>query len=69
MQDGGGEHVGGGVGVQLGVGEQLVRRRYQQPHPPDTISISLTLSSRIFYSFDVELIIQITKSNVATTLT
>ena len=27
VQDGGGEHVGAGVGVQLGFGEQLVRRR------------------------------------------
>jgi hypothetical protein len=48
VQDGVGVQVGAGAGVQLGVGEQLVLCHDQQPQPPDTISISFTLSSRIF---------------------
>jgi hypothetical protein len=43
---------------------QLLLRRDQQPQPPATASISLTLSSRISYSFDVEFDIQETKLDV-----
>ena len=50
--------------VGVGVGEQLLLRRVLQPQPPETASISLTLSSRISYSFDVEFDIQETKLDV-----
>jgi hypothetical protein len=52
------------VQVGVGVGEQLLLRRVLQPQPPETASISLTLSSRISYSFDVEFDIQETKLDV-----